>query len=129
MSVRPLCSSYIAGAWIVLVHQQERRKAMSSTQVARCGSRSDTSRPDWPWRANVRVLASSGVSPLVNWLTGRPKLSGNGWPCRRASSGLGSNRSTWLGPPTMNRKMTASARAGKCGGRAASGLVGAGPPA
>ena len=70
----------MAGAWTVLVHQQARKKAMSSTQPARFGVRSETSRPDWPCFLKVRVLASSGVSPLVNWLTGRPKLSGNGLP-------------------------------------------------
>ena len=46
------------------------------------------------------------MSPRVNWLTGMPKLAGNGWPWRRVSSGLGSKRSTWLGPPTMNMKIT-----------------------
>src|SRR5262249_15838323 len=123
MLTRPLCNSYMAGAWMVLVHQQERIKAMSSTQVARGGIKSDTSRPDLPCFWNLRVLANSGLSPLVNWLTGLPKLSGSGWPWRFFSSGLGSNRSMGLGPPTMNMKMTDLARAGKWGGRAASGLA------
>ena len=77
----------------MLVHQQERRKQMSSTQVARCGIRSETSRPDWPCLAKVRLLASSGVAPLVNWLTGRPKLSGSGCPWYLPRAGLGSKRS------------------------------------
>ena len=33
-----------------------------------------------------------------------------------AASGLGSNSSSWLGPPAMNRKMTLFAFGGKCGG-------------
>ena len=47
---------------------------------------------------------------------------------RRACSerGLGSNRSIWLGPPVMNRKMHRLAFAAICGGLAASGLT-AGP--
>src|SRR2546423_1745278 len=69
----------MAGAWTMLVHQQERKKAISSTQVARCGIRSETSRPDWPCFWKVRVLASSGVSPLVNWLPGFPKPPGPRW--------------------------------------------------
>src|SRR5206468_4076061 len=89
----------------------------------RCGSRSDISSPDLPHFLNVRVLASRGVSPLVNWLTGLPKLSGNGLPCHFARAGLGSNRSTGLGPPTMKRKMTFLAFGSKCGLRAARGLA------
>src|SRR5438034_8001659 len=113
----------MAGAWTMLVHQQERRKAMSSTHVARCGIRSETSMPERPCFLNLRVLARSGVSPLVNWLTGLPKLSGSGWPWRFCNSGFGSNRSIGLGPPTINMKITALALAGKCAGLAARGLA------
>ena len=42
---------------------------------------------------------------------------GGGWPSCFASIGLGSSRSTWLGPPCMKSWMTAFARAGMCGGR------------
>ena len=41
------------------------------------------------------------------------KLGGSGWPARRLSSGFGSNVSRWLGPPSMNRKMTLLAVAGR----------------
>jgi hypothetical protein len=37
------------------------------------------------------------------------------------SAGFGSNVSTWLGPPFMNRKMTRFAFAGKCAPAAARG--------
>src|SRR5205085_8133238 len=37
---------------------------------------------------------------------GLPIESGMGLPSSLVSSGFGSNRSTWLGPPSMNRKMT-----------------------
>src|SRR6516162_5511813 len=107
----------------MLVHQHERRKQMSSALAARRGIRSDNSSPDLPCLANLRVLANSGVSPLVNWLTGLPKLSGSGLPCHFDNSGLGSNRSTWLGPPTMNMKMMDFALASWWGFFAASGLL------
>jgi hypothetical protein len=38
------------------------------------------------------------------------------------SAGLGSNVSTWLTPPLMNREITAVARGLKCGGFGAYGL-------
>ena len=38
------------------------------------------------------------MSPLVNWLTDLPRLSGSGLPCHFSSSGFGSNRSIWLRP-------------------------------
>ena len=41
------------------------------------------------------------------------KLGGSGWPASRFSSGLGSKMSMWLGPPSMNRKITLLALAGR----------------
>ena len=38
-------------------------------------------------------------------VTGRSKLSGRGLPASLLSSGLGSKRSRWLGPPSMKRKI------------------------
>ena len=49
--------------------------------------------------------------------------SGIGSPCSFCSFGLWSNSSSWLGPPAMNRKMTAFAFGAKCGGFGASGLT------
>src|SRR5262245_9058671 len=125
MSVRPLCSSYIAGAWTVEVHQHDRRKQMSSAQVARFGRRSDSSIPLRPCFANSRVLGMMTASPCVSWLFGRPVDSGSGLPAHFASAGLGSNRSIWLGPPTMNRKMTRLAFGSKCDFLGASGFFAA----
>lgn len=48
---------------------------------------------------------------------------GMGWPLYFCSIGLGSNVSTWEGPPLRKRKMTCLAVAGKCG---ALGAIGAG---
>src|SRR5260370_20713508 len=47
---------------------------------------------------------------------------GMGWPWYLVSIGLGSNVSTWLGPPLRNRKMTRLALGAKCVGRTSSGL-------
>ena len=44
-----------------------------------------------------------------------PKLSGRGLPASLLSKGLGSNKSIWLGPPSMKRKITDLALA-KCWG-------------
>src|SRR5262245_35879783 len=48
-----------------------------------------------------------------------------GLPWKRRSSGFGSKRSTWLGPPYMKRKITDLARGVKCGDRCASGFFAA----
>src|SRR5689334_20836391 len=96
---------------------------MSSTHCARCGNSDETSIPHWPYLRNCQGDASSGVSPLVNWLGTLPKLSGSCWPSYFLSDGLGSKVSTWLGAPTMNRKMTDFAFAGKCCGLGARGLI------
>ena len=108
---------------MVEVHQHERRKQMSSTHVARFGRRSETSIPLRPCFFHVRVLGRMTSSPLVNWLFGRPLSSGRGLPAHFASAGLGSNRSIWLGPPTMNRKITRFAFASKWGGFTAKGFL------
>src|SRR5262249_39070718 len=124
MRVRPVCSSYMAGAWIVDVHQHARRYATSSTRPAKCGIRSLTHMPLLPCCLNFRVLGSKPESPLVNWLGNLPRFSGSGLPRHFSSPGFGSNRSIADGPPTMNMKMTDLALASKCGFLAASGLVG-----
>src|SRR5262249_47169636 len=54
------------------------------------------------------------------------KLGGSGLPFHFTSSGLGSNRSTWLAPPNMKRKMTDFAFPSKWPGLAASGLFAGG---
>src|SRR6266446_5755006 len=95
---------------------------MSSTHSARCGNSEETSIPLWPYFLNGQGDASSGVSPLVNWLGTLPKLSGSCCPSYFLSAGLGSKVSMWLGAPTMNRKITALAFAGKCCGLGASGF-------
>src|SRR5262245_44202131 len=123
ISVRPVWSSYIAGAWTVELHQQPCKYATSSTHSAKCGMRSLTHSPLLPCFLNGRVLGSRPESPLVNWLGNLPRLCGSGFPRHFASSGFGSNRSSGDGPPTMNMKMTLFALASKCGFLGARGFV------
>ncbi len=77
-----------------------------------------------PYVVNVRGLASTAAFGLVNASRRFLVISaGSGLPLHFCSSGLGSNRSIWLGPPSMNMKITFLALAGKCGFFGASGLT------
>ena len=99
--------------WFSPLDQHERITARSSAQVAMCGSQSETQIPLWPCCFHFRREASSGERPSpIGVITGL-KLGGSGWPASRFSSGLGSNVSMWLGPPSMNRKITLRAVAGR----------------
>ena len=77
--------------------------------------------PDWPYLPHLRWLPRQSGSDSRNWLWILPKLGGSGCESSRFKSGLGSNRSIWLGPPVMNRKMQRLALAGRCPLLAASG--------
>ena len=71
-----------------------------------CGSQSEIQIPLWPCCFHFRRDAKSGARPSpIGVITGL-KLGGSGFPASRLSSGLGSNVSMWLGPPSMNRKIT-----------------------
>ncbi len=98
--------------WFRPLDQHERITARSSTQVAMWGSQSETQSPLWPCCFHFRFEASTGEwnSP-IGVITGL-KLGGSGLPASWLSAGLGSNRSMWLGPPSMNRKITLLAVAG-----------------
>ena len=55
----------------------------------------------------------------VALVTGKSNEGGVTCPTSFSSSGLGSKRSMWLGPPSMNSQITDFARGGWCGGLAA----------
>ena len=79
--------------------------------------------PLWPHGRNTRGLASAAALGLVKASFRSFVYSvGSGLPWYFASAGLGSYRSIWLGPPSMNRKMTLLALPGKCGFLGASGF-------
>ena len=102
----------------------ERMRQMSSAQVARCGRYSESSMPHWPCGRNSRWLASTAAVGLMN-ASCRFFVSdsGSGLPFHFCSSGLGSNRSSWLGPPSIKRNMTFFALGANCGSFGASGLA------
>src|SRR5271154_3020937 len=78
--------------------------------------------PHWPAGVNLRGLARTAAVGLMN--ARRRSLvidGGSDWPEYFWSAGLGSNRSIWLGAPSMKRKMTFFAFGAKCGGLGARG--------
>ena len=87
------------------------------------GMKSENSVPLCPCGVKTRGLASTAALGLVK-ARRRSLVSsgGSGLPCHFCSSGLGSKRSIWLGPPSMNMKMTFLALGAKCGLRGASGF-------
>src|SRR6478752_1406141 len=104
--------------------QQDRMTAMSSTQPAISGYKSLTQIPDSPCSEKFRGLPMSGVKavlPIAAIVHG--KLAGSGFPAKRLSVGFGSNRSRWLGPPSIKHQITDFALASNWGGLASSGLV------
>src|SRR6516162_3807404 len=119
-----ICS--IAEPWMGESAVIECKKARSSIQVARCGNRSLTHLPHWPYCLNFHFGPTTRPS---FFLPLRPNvLTGTVLPSSSYSLGLYSNVSTWLGPPYMNRKMTLLAFGAKCGFFGASGLTGLGFP-
>src|SRR5260370_27672960 len=88
--------------------------AMSSTRVAKWGYKSETSVPDFRDLVNLWLEAKS-VPGFRTLKSGSLSRSGIGLPWCLANSGFGSQRSTWLGPPYMKRKMHDFAWATKCG--------------
>ena len=63
--------------------------ARSSTHWEVCGNRSETSMPDWPYFAKVRLEPRITVSRnFPFWKSSLPKLSGGCWPCSFVQQGL-----------------------------------------
>ena len=85
---------------------QLRMTAMSSTQVAISGYQSLTHVPDWPCWLNLRWRASSGVGRAAHRGHRPHEAVGQRLAGELVQLGLGSNRSMWLGPPSMKHQMT-----------------------
>src|SRR5260370_25851845 len=83
---------------------------MSSTCSPTFLYQSDTQNPLCPYCFQVRLDAIKRLSPVPRevW-EGLPIESGIGFPSSLVSAGLGSNKSTWLGPPSMKSPITALA--------------------
>src|SRR6266550_3796861 len=90
---------------------------MSSTCLATLVYLSHTHAPDVPYCLNENGDFISG--PGLPLKTSMEIFL----PLFLSSSGLGSNKSTALGAPSMNNQMTDLALGAKCGSRTASGFV------
>src|SRR5262249_44555553 len=97
---------------------------ISSTCCAIFGYQSETHMSLWPYCLNVRLEASSVLLAVPIAVIGLPNDAGMGWPFSSSSFGLGSKRSTWLGPPSMNNQMIDLAFGSWCGFFGASGSGG-----
>src|SRR5688572_17992504 len=93
--------------------------AISSACFATLGYFSHTHAPDFPCRLNLNgdFISGPGLPLNVSIVIRLPSFLSN--------CGLGSNRSTALGAPSMNSQITALAFAGKCVGFGANGPAGA----
>ena len=112
-SVEPVFIWHTPPTWFKPLDQHDWITASPSAHVAMFGSQSDTQMPLWPCCCHFRRDGKSGARPSpIGVITGL-KLGGRGLPARRFSSGLGSKVSMWLGPPSMNRKITLRAVAGR----------------
>ena len=96
---------------------------MRSTCWPRCGKSSETSIPLCPRFLKVNGLGINGPGNPCRTMTSPCTLPSIGSPAYFASAGLGSNVSTWLQPPPMNKEITDVARGLKCGAFAAYGFT------
>ena len=62
--------------------------------------------PLWPYCLNVRLEGISVLVAVPMAVIGRAERLRHWLAASLSSSGLGSKRSTWLGPPSMNSQMT-----------------------
>src|SRR5258708_31084507 len=92
-----------APLWFMLSATMERIMHISSTQVATFGKSSLTSIPACPYFLNSNGERSK-LPVLVRSSLGFSK--GSGLPLSDAKRGLGSNVSTWGGPPDIKENMT-----------------------
>ena len=70
--------------------------------------------PLWPCRRNLNLLAMTLAEGLMNASFRSLVMdSGRAVPWCFSNSGFGSKSSYWLGPPSMNMKMTCFALPGK----------------
>jgi hypothetical protein len=83
----------------------ERTIVMSSTILPVCGMISDSSTPDRPhgWNLNGVPISLPFWMFICDSILTSP---GGGLPSNSLSTGLGSNKSIWLGPPFWNRQIT-----------------------
>src|SRR3989442_6138849 len=88
---------------------------VSSTCFASVGYQSETQMPLLPYCLKLRFDGMRELEAVPMAVMGRQNDSGIGWPASLSSSGFGSKRSRWLGPPSMKSQITDLAFGAKCG--------------
>ena len=100
--------------WFNPLDQQERITAMSSTQVAMCGSQSETQIPLWPCCFHFALRGQERCSPFAH---GRDHWLEAGWQRLAGQSvelGFGVERIEMAGPSFHEEKDHALGRRAKC---------------
>src|ERR1041385_655633 len=92
--------------WLRPSAQHDRMTQRSSACSARREYQSEIQRPLWPCCLKTRLDGMIELLAVPMAVMGRPNFSGIGWPASFCNSGFGSNKSTWLGPPSMKSQMT-----------------------
>src|SRR5205807_963125 len=85
-STKPVHCMNVAGPWTLDFEAIEWMKAMSSTQLARCGSRSLTHLPHLPCCRHCHGLFRQ--LPGTDWNSSTLPPGSNFWPCLLMSKGL-----------------------------------------
>src|SRR3954454_9721569 len=111
--MRPVFRAWIDWTWLFTPVFIERMTVISSAIDARPGISSLIGRPHLPAGLNfqgpLRTLADASAALSYTILPGYVL------PSYFARAGLGSSRSTWLGPPCMNSEIIAFAFGAWCG--------------
>src|SRR5579872_6412818 len=105
--IEPVFISQTDPTWFNPSAQHERITVISSTCGPMFEYQSETHMPLSPYCFHVRFEGIKVLSAVPHEVClGLPIESGMGLPASLASRGLGSNRSTWLGPPSMKHQIT-----------------------
>ena len=109
---RPVNSSYCAAECTTMSPWHDRITARSSTQVDRCGNRSETSMPLSPYLRNVRFVPSSLALRGDELILRLAELLGPRLPVQPVQQRLGVERLQVAGTAGHERKITGARRAG-----------------
>src|SRR5258708_3340919 len=97
---------HIDPTWFNPSAQQPLKTDILSTCFAISGYQSETQMPLCPCCLKVRSDGMMALLPVPIAVVTVPNDAGIGLPASDSRAGLGSNVSTWLGPPSMNSQMT-----------------------
>src|SRR3954468_18423610 len=104
--IEPVFIWHTDPTWFNPSAQHDRMSVMSSTCSATVGYQSDTHMPLCPCCFHCRESGISVFDAVPMAVTTLPNDAGIGCPASFCNVGFGSNRSRWLGPPSMNSHIT-----------------------